>query len=855
MNRYITLIILALLLTISTQAQKRISREYHNVSLSDALKQLSEQQTGYTIYFLYNELEDFRITTTVRNKRLPEAIQQMIGFYPIRVTTSIDEDGKKIFVECIHKTDLHLTGTIIDEQGQPVAYANVAVLNPADSTLLSGGVSNEAGQFVVPYEQEKTLARITFIGYKTVYRLCMQEDLGTIQLQRDNYTLKGVVVKGEIPQYKMTNGGVDVNVAGTMLSNMGSALSVLSELPRVSVDGDKVSVFAKGKPEIYINSKKVRDVNELRELKSTDIKSVEVITNPGAQYNASIKSVIRIKTIRRMNEGLSFSSRTNVNYNSEWNGYEQVRASYRQKKLEVFTQLNYYNSCQKEKNDVSLVITAPQEEVKSDIIAHIKGRNQMVGGKAGFNLELDTDNSIGATYTIQKPFQSTFDWDGTETVWINGQEAGVLDKKSRTKASSKPIHNLDAYYAGKLGKFSVNIDGTLLWGNSNREDDMNEISRELDSRRVLTKSTNRNQLQAVKLVMGHPIAKGQLSVGSEATHTNIHSIYLSNYEPIPSTDNEINENHVAMFAEYNLSLNKQWSLRAGVRYEHASNEYLSFGERLDDRSRVYDDLFPNLSISWQKKKWGAELGYGKTVRRPSYEALTRHLQYDSRYMYEGGNPLLHPQFDHEINLNLIYSWFNFSAAYSYSKECMMQLTNLYEGQAIALTKWENLDHFQMINASLVASPKFGWYQPQFTFLYLQQLFDGKPYGITQNLQKPRFEVRLNNRFTLSKSAFFSLNLRGFTNNSYSTINNKGCFITDLKFYKGFNKNRWALNIDINDLFYQNIECWEGYGDCVLSTKEGYNYSRRVSVTLTYNFNQKRSKYKGTGAGNDEKNRL
>ena len=157
MNRYITLIILSLLLTISIQAQKRISREYHNVSLSDALKQLSEQQTDYTIYFLYNELEYFRITTTIKNKHLPEAIQQMIGFYPIRVTTSTEEDGRKIFVECTHKTDLHLTGTIIDEQGQPVAYANVAVLNPADSTLLSGGVSNEAGQFVVPYEQEKIL--------------------------------------------------------------------------------------------------------------------------------------------------------------------------------------------------------------------------------------------------------------------------------------------------------------------------------------------------------------------------------------------------------------------------------------------------------------------------------------------------------------------------------------------------------------------------------------------------------------------------------------------------------------------------------------------------------------------------
>ena len=844
--------ILLLCAIVSVASAQRITRTFQDVPLSDALRYIQEQTTDYNITFIYDELEDFRVTTHLQNKPIPDAIVQIAGFYPVRVVKS----GKhEIYVECTHKTDRHLKGTIIDEQGQPVAYANIAVLNPADSTLLSGGVSNEAGQFVVPYEQEKILARITFIGYKTVYRLCTQEDLGTIQLQRDSYTIKGVVVKGEIPQYKMTNGGVDVNVAGTMLSNMGSALSVLSELPRVSVDGDKVSVFAKGKPEIYINSKKVRDINELRELKSTDIKSVEVITNPGAQYNASVRSVIRIKTIRRMNEGLSFSSQTNVNYNSEWNGYEQIRASYRQKKLEVFTQLAYYNNCQKEKDDVSQIITAPQEEVKSNIIANIKGRNQMVGGKAGFNLELDTDNSIGATYTIQKPFQSTFDWDGTETVWINGQEAGVLDKKSRTKASSKPSHNIDAYYSGKLGKLSINIDGTFYWGNSNREDDMNETSKELDNRRVQTQSTNRNQLQAVKLVMGHPIGKGQLTFGSEASHTMIHNVYTSYYEPIPSTDNEINENHVALFADYSLPLSKQWSLRAGVRYEHASNEYLSFGKRLDDRSRVYDDLFPSLSISWQKEKLGAELTYGKTVSRPSYGALTRHLQYDSRYMYEGGNPLLHPQFDHDISLNLVYSWFNFSAGYSYNKDCMRQLTNLYEGQAISLTKWENVDHYQTLNASLVASPKFGWYQPQFMLLYWQQLFDGKPYGITQNLQKPCFGVRLYNRFTLGKSAFISLNLRGVTNNSGGTSYNKGHIITDLKFYKGFNKNRWALNIDINDLFYQNIEQWESYGNCVLSTKEGYNNSRRVSVTLTYNFNQKRSKYKGTGAGNDEKNRL
>ena len=196
MNRYIA-ITLALLLTISIQAQKRISREYNNVSLSDALKQLAEQQTDYTIMFLYNELEDFRITTTIKNKRLPEAIQQMIGFYPIRVTTSTEEDGRKIFVECTHKTDRRLTGTIIDEQSQPVAYANVAILTPADSTLLSGGVSNESGYFAIPYEQHKVLARISYVGYKTIYKICSQPEVGTIRLQPETVSLKGVQVKGE----------------------------------------------------------------------------------------------------------------------------------------------------------------------------------------------------------------------------------------------------------------------------------------------------------------------------------------------------------------------------------------------------------------------------------------------------------------------------------------------------------------------------------------------------------------------------------------------------------------------------------------------------------------------------------
>ena len=274
MNRYIA-ITLALLLTISIQAQRRISRQYNNVSLSDALKQLAEQQTDYTIMFLYNELEDFRVTTTIKNKRLPEAIQQMIGFYPIRVTTSTDEDGKKIFVECIHKTDRHLTGIIIDEQGQPLAYANIAVLNPADSTLLCGGVSNESGYFAIPYEQDKVIVRISYVGYKTVYRLIEHPEVGTIRLQPDNYTLKGVTVKGQRLLYTSTEKGLLVSVQGTPLEQFGSATEMLSHLPLMMSNGE---IAGHGKPEVYINNKKVRGEDELARLRADEVKSVEIIT-------------------------------------------------------------------------------------------------------------------------------------------------------------------------------------------------------------------------------------------------------------------------------------------------------------------------------------------------------------------------------------------------------------------------------------------------------------------------------------------------------------------------------------------------------------------------------------------------
>ena len=299
----------ALLCALSLCAQaQRLSRDYQNESLSKVLEDLNAATSDQTIYFIYDELEDFTVTSHFSDLPLKEAIREVIGFYPMKVTY----DDNRIFIECTQKEDAKVIGRVVDAEGQPIEFANVSLHGAADpnssdrnSTYINGGVSNENGDFVIPCREKKIMLKVTYVGYKTVTRHVSVGNIGTVTLQPETFMVKGVEVKGEIPQYKMAQGGMTVDVQHSILHDIGTADDLLSMIPMVQSKDGKFEVLAKGEPEIYINNKKVRDPSELKQLKSVDIKSVDVITSPGAKYNAEVNAVIRIKTLKAQGDGLS----------------------------------------------------------------------------------------------------------------------------------------------------------------------------------------------------------------------------------------------------------------------------------------------------------------------------------------------------------------------------------------------------------------------------------------------------------------------------------------------------------------------------------------------------------------------
>ena len=752
-------------------------------------------------------------------------------------------------------TAQNITGRIIDEQSQPMSFANVMLVNRVDSAYVAGAVTKDDGTFSISTDKQDGLLKVSSVGYILMYIDARQGNVGDIQMQPDTQTLGEVVVKGERPQYKMTTGGMTVDIQNSLLKDVGTADDVLSMLPQVQGSDGNFTVFAKGTPEIYINNKKVQNARELKQLKSSDIKSVDIITSPGAKYNAEVGAVIRIKTIRPQGEGVSVEAYSQVKYNEKWTTYDDATVKYRAGGLEVFGTLEFTNGNHSEDNTVTTDTYANGNHVSIRQYAPNSFWYTEMGGKLGTSYEFDEDNSIGFSYDLNGSLYQGGEAVCEQTITRNNSLEGIVDQLMTANMDDTPQHEANIYYVGKAGKLGIDFNGSWIWKKSTRDQASYESSQQLGDRDVHTYNVNRNNMLAGKLVLTYPIWKGELNFGSEATRSRSHGIYENIERVVSPSDDEIHESNIAAFAEYQLKLG-EWSIGGGLRYEAVNSDYYSFGEYQTEPSRKYRDLFPNLSVGWQKNKWGIQLSYDKRISRPNYQSLNSNVQYDNRYTYEGGNPLLRPTIKQNLDLNVTYSWLNFTAGYSHSKDVRLSFGSLYqEGTEITIWTNRNFDKFESYHASLTASPKFGFYSPTLTLSYWQQNFDTMAYGLDTKLNNPEWQINFRNWFTIDKATKAMLYLHYSTSYDYGFSHNAHEFNINARVQKTFLDGNLTAALFANDIFRNLSDRWTGYYPVTTTAKDAYVYTRHIGISLSYNFNTTRSKYKGTGAGNDEKNRL
>lgn len=852
MERHCLLMVILCLLFNAALAQ-RISHTYRDIPFSDILRELNNEQTVYTINFLYNDLEDFRISTTIDNKTLPEAIRQMIGFYPIRMI--VDQEDHEIYLECVQKTNHHLTGLIVDEKDQPLALANVAALNPIDSTLLNGGVSNESGIFVIPVEHKKVLARITYIGYKTVWQMCNRENIGTIKMQPDTHIIGNVAVKGNVPLYRMSSGGVTVEVQHSILHDVGTADDLLSMLPLVQGHDGNYTVLSKGKPEIYINNKKAIESIDLKQLKSTDIKNIEIITTPGAKYNAEVNAVIRINTIRQQGDGLSVQALSDTYRNNKWNTYEDLTLKYRSDGFEAFANVGFQNVHQGVDLTGDIENKINGNTINIHQTAPIDNWITITSGKAGISYDFDKENSVGMSYGTQIMSYAAGDLHSLQTITKNGQLEGIVNQWRSVRQSDPPSHDINAYYVGKIGKLGIDLNASYVWRKIIIDHDATELSEQLEDRTITTHSQDKRRLLAGKLVLTYPLWKGMVNAGSEISRTNSYGTNINVEGIIPPTENEVKESNTAAFAEYEVQLG-HWRLNAGLRFEHVSTDCSSFGVHQEEPSRTYNDFFPNLSTSWQKGKWGLQLSFSKRITRPLYNWLINTIQYDNRYMYESGNPLLQPSIRRSIDFSATYSWLNFMTGFTRENDFITHINRVYdEEKEIAITQHMNFDHQIRWYATLIVSPRLGFWQPTLRLHYYQQKFDAEAYGVLMKLDKPEFSVNLQNWFSFGETAKAMLQVDYTGSNHWGFMYRNSNFAVNARMQKAFLKGSLVAALYANDIFRTERNDYTTYCAIGKVVSNSYVYSQEIGFTLSYNFNVTRSKYKGTGAGNEEKGRL
>ncbi|WP_207423517.1 TonB-dependent receptor [Desertivirga brevis] len=772
-----------------------------------------------------------------------------------------------------------INGNITTADGKPAEFATVLLTKRIDSTLVKSALTTALGRYTFNNVAPGSYVISTsFVGFKKTSRVIEVKgevvEVPEIRLIAGAASqLKEVTVTAKKPFLEQRPDKLVVNVDASATSAGSTAFEVLQKVPGLIITNDKLTIVGRGAPNILIDgrSSQYTDINQvLKDLSAANIDRIEVITNPGAKYDAAGGAVINIILKRNANLGtngsIALSSGMGLyergTYNIDRNFYRlspSITLNHRQGKLNVFGNYSFFHRNLYEYNEFDRIIS-PNRFVQLNYTPTVFSSHNF---RIGADFYSDKKNTFGI---ILRGFSR----DGNRRANNATEQLSSLNNSMISNFQTENSTN------SQRGNFSGNINWKhsfdTLGTDLNIDLDYSNFNSSNNSiiTNILSNGSRYNNEQFVKNPVNLGVMKidyvktinkdAKLEAGAKSSLASIDNYltYTSNgaFDEDRSTDFDYSENINAIYSSFQQKFGK-WNLQAGIRAEQ------TIAKGKDEKGTVLDrnyvQLFPSVFVTRNiNNKIASVLQYSRRVNRPSFNQQNPFIEYLDSLTYTQGNPKLRPETADQYKLSITYD--NqpfFSVSYNKKHDVIFDNAPKQNGN-LTYTTSENLASFNNIafelNFPLNLGKKIsGFGGNQFIYNHYKADYLGSEF----NRGKWNWLAYWQTAYKPTKTISFEISGYYMTKflNEFILIKNLGSLNASIQKTFWDNKGRVSLNVQ-DVLFSDKVRGSIVYQEINVNFRQFYE-SRNARLTFSYSFgNQKlKGERNRKTASEDESNRV
>ncbi|WP_432710007.1 outer membrane beta-barrel protein [Pedobacter sp.] len=469
-------------------------------------------------------------------------------------------------------------------------------------------------------------------------------------IPKDGTPLKEVQISGSKQTFYNNKGNIKVNIENTLFSQIPSVVELLSKLPTVQLSNDKenINIIGRGEPLIYLDNQRII-VNDLNNLSTSDIKTIDIIHNPSSKYEAEGRSVIVITRNKRKEDGSKVSLSTTNSFKRYFHTRNGLQVNVKKNKLEFKggLQYNHQNLWESNGNDFSI----PEQNIASNYRVYSIGTRKQTILNGGIYYHINETDYLSAD--VNKRYQ---DGDFVNTTNSTIMQLGVLDHiyTLNNNEGARPLFNANLnfnknfknlggqlFLGAQYARFAHDVSNTVYNNNNYTEAILNHKRLQHYGAEVVTGRADFEKTFQPKM---------KLDIGtSVSVATSMSGLNQTEYDPTNETESifEYGERLYAAYAQLSGELNKL-TYTAGLRMEHADNEGTGSSSSLLLKKNT-TDFFPKASLSLPMGDANSlSLSYAKTITRPNYAALSQLTIYINPFFEWANNTNINPSIKQEL---------------------------------------------------------------------------------------------------------------------------------------------------------------------------------------------------------------